>query len=83
MSAIGMKLTNSKGYYIIPGTNTYPDIFLIFTNVKNIDKKYDELVLLRNKYKKNNTKKNKDILKLKNIKRKTKKHNINNKITNL
>ena len=29
--ALGMDLTNSPGFYIIPGTKTYPFVYLIFT----------------------------------------------------
>lgn len=64
-TSIGIKLSNGKGYYIIPGTNTYPDIFLVFTNVKKINKNYETLLKNYKNNKKKQTKKNKDILELK------------------
>ena len=74
-TSIGMKLSNGKGYYIIPGTNTYPDIFLIFTNVKKINEDYDKLIKLNKNIKLKISKKNKNLLQLYNNKPKISKKN--------
>ena len=42
--ALGMDLTNSPGFYIIPGTKTYPHVYLIFTKVEKVDLDYQEIV---------------------------------------
>ena len=63
-TSIGLKLSNGKGYYIIPATKIYPDIFIIFTNVKKINKNYDDIIKDNKKFKYNLSKKNKNIYKL-------------------
>ena len=65
-TSLGMKLSNGKGYYIIPSSRTYPDIFLIFTQVKKVNQSYDEVVLQLKEDKKNKTKKLRKIMSLKN-----------------
>ena len=42
--ALGMELTNSPGFFIIPGTKTYPHVYLIFTKVQKVELDYTELV---------------------------------------
>lgn len=37
-TAIGMKLSNGKGYYIVPEEEKFPEVHLIFTKVKKINK---------------------------------------------
>ena len=43
-TALGMELSKSNGYYIVPGTKTYPSIYLIFTNVKKVNLEYADVV---------------------------------------
>lgn len=43
-TALGMELSKSQGYYIVPGTKTYPEIYLIFTQVKKVNLDYTEVV---------------------------------------
>ena len=43
-TAIGMKLSNAKGYYIIPADGEYPEIFLVFTKVKKIKKSINKII---------------------------------------
>ena len=43
-TALGMSLSQSHGYYIIPGTKVYPQIFIIFTKVERVDLEYDTVV---------------------------------------
>ena len=43
-TALGMELSRSKGYYIIPGTKVYPTIYLIFTQVNKINQKHKDVV---------------------------------------
>ena len=76
-TALGMKLSNAKGYYIIPSARTYPDIFLIFTQVKKINILYDDIV---NKHKIENNNKTKKLRKVISLKlKKSKKTKISNK----
>jgi hypothetical protein len=35
-TAIGMKLSNAKGYYIVPADGEFPEVHLIFTKIKKI-----------------------------------------------
>jgi hypothetical protein len=35
-TAIGMKLSNAKGYYIVPEDGKFPEVHLIFTKIKKI-----------------------------------------------
>ena len=42
-TALGMKLSNSPGYYIVPGTKVYPNIFIIFTKIEKVDLDYTEI----------------------------------------
>ena len=77
-TSIGIKLSNGKGFYIIPGTKTYPNIFLIFTNIKKINKSYDDLIKYNKNIKYNIKNKNKNILILKS-KKKSKKNNKKSK----
>lgn len=80
-TSIGMKLSNGKGYYIIPGTNVYPDIFIMFTDVKKVNDDYDDIKKLHKNIRKNITKKNKNILLLK-PKKKISKKKIKSKSSN-
>ena len=64
-TSIGLKLSNGKGYYIIPGSKKYPDIFLIFTNVKKINETYENIKKLHKNIRSKLTKKNKNMLFLK------------------
>ena len=43
-TAIGMKLSNAKGYYIIPADGEYPEIFLVFTKVRKIKKSINKII---------------------------------------
>ena len=51
-TAAGMYLSKGKGYYIIPGGNgtidgekiQYPDVFIIFTKITKIDRKYKDIM---------------------------------------
>ena len=43
-TALGMSLSNSSGYYIIPGTRVYPFIFIIFTQIEKVNMDYAEVV---------------------------------------
>ena len=43
-TALGMELSKSNGYYIVPGTKTYPAIYLIFTNIKKVNLEYADVV---------------------------------------
>ena len=55
-TALGMSLSQSHGYYIIPGTKVYPQIFIIFTKVERVDLEYDTVVKeMRNESRKNST----------------------------
>ena len=42
-TAIGMVLSNSRGYYIIPSTKVYPEIYLVFNSCKKVDLDYFEV----------------------------------------
>ena len=35
-TAIGMKLSNAKGYYIVPEDGKFPEVHLVFTKIKKI-----------------------------------------------
>ena len=52
-----MKLSNGKGYYIIPSSRTYPDIFIVFTQVKKTNVLYDDIVNKHKSETKDKTKK--------------------------
>lgn len=56
-TALGMKLSNGKGYYIIPSSRTYPDIFIVFTQVKKTNVLYDDIVNKHKSETKDKTKK--------------------------
>ena len=43
-TALGMELSKSNGYYIVPATKTYPSIYLIFTNFKKVNLDYTDVV---------------------------------------
>ena len=43
-TALGMSLSNSSGYYIIPGTRVYPFIFIIFTQIEKVNMDYSEVM---------------------------------------
>ena len=43
-TALGMSLSNSQGYYIVPGTRVYPNIFIIFTKIEKVTLDYAEVV---------------------------------------
>ena len=76
-TALGLELSKSKGYYIVPGTKTYPAIYLIFTQVQKVNLEYPDVVkqmktdkranhqLMRNKLKPPQAPKKKDTLKSK------------------
>ena len=78
-TSLGMKLSNAKGYYIIPSSRTYPDIFLIFTQVKKVNHLYDDVVSQLKEEKKNKTKKLRKIMSLKNKSQSKRKISIKNK----
>ena len=42
-TAIGMKLSNAKGYYIVPSDDKFPEVHLIFTKIKKINKSLDKI----------------------------------------
>lgn len=75
-TALGMSLSNGKGYYIIPATRTYPDIFIMFTKVNKVDLLREDIVNQNRKSLMNTRKKyKKKLLKLNPVKKikKTKK----------
>lgn len=43
-TALGMQLTNSPGFYIIPGTKVYPHVYLIFTKVEKVNLDYKKII---------------------------------------
>ena len=43
-TSIGMYLSKAKGYYKIPGGQGYPDVYIIFTKINKVGKKYDEII---------------------------------------
>lgn len=61
-TALGMELSNGRGYYIIPGTKVYPDIFLIFTKCKKVNLNYDDIKKQNTSNKRKNTKKMKNLM---------------------
>lgn len=50
-TAIGMKLSNAKGYYIVPADGKYPEVHLIFTKVKKIKRSINKI---KSDFEKNN-----------------------------
>lgn len=60
-TALGMKLSNSSGYYIVPGTKVYPSIYIIFTKVEKVDLDYTEIT----KQMRVNTRKSSNVLRSK------------------
>lgn len=42
-TAIAMKLSNAKGYYIVPAEGNFPEVHLIFTKVKKINRSIDKV----------------------------------------
>ena len=76
-TSIGMYLSKAKGYYIIPGGYGYPDIFIIFTKISNVDKKYNEIMKNNRNNKKKTVKKYERI-----IERSQKSHNKKSKKSN-
>ena len=42
-TAIGMKLSNAKGYYIVPADGKFPEVHLIFTKLKKIKKSINKI----------------------------------------
>ena len=60
-TALGMKLSNSSGYYIVPGTKIYPSIYIIFTKVEKVDLDYTEIT----KQMRVNTRKSSNVLRSK------------------
>ena len=50
-TALAIEITRGKGFYIVPRTKSYPDVFLIFTKVKKIKKKYNEIISERRNFK--------------------------------
>ena len=42
-TALGMNLSTSKGYYIIPGTRSYPYIYIIFTKADKVNLDYNNI----------------------------------------
>lgn len=76
-TALGMELSNARGYYIIPGTKVYPDIFVIFTKCKKVNLNYDDIK------KKNSSNKRKSTKKMKNrMEKPYKKMVVNSKLKN-
>ena len=68
-TALGMSLSNGKGYYIIPSTRTYPDIFIMFTKVNQVDLLRNDIVNQNRKSLMNTRKKyKKKLLKLNPVK---------------
>ena len=61
-TALGMELSNGRGYYIIPGTKVYPDIFLIFTKCKKVNLNYEDIKKKNTNNKRRNTKKMKNLM---------------------
>ena len=59
-TALGMELSNARGYYIIPGTRAFPDIFLIFTKCKKVELKYEDIKKKNTNNKRRATKKMKN-----------------------
>ena len=53
-TAIAMKLSNGKGYYIVPAEEKFPEVHLIFTKVKKIKRSIDKV---KTDFGKKNTKK--------------------------
>lgn len=49
-----MKLSNAKGYYIVPADKEFPEVHIIFTKVKKINKSMDKI---KTDFGKKNTKK--------------------------
>ena len=43
-TSIGMYLSKAKGYYKIPGGQGYPDVYIIFTKINKVTRKYDEII---------------------------------------
>ena len=43
-TSICMKLSNGKGYYVIPADKEFPDIYLIFTRIKKIKKSINKII---------------------------------------
>ena len=43
-TSIGMYLSKPKGYYKIPGAQGYPDVYIIFTKINKVTRKYDEII---------------------------------------
>lgn len=43
-TAVCMKLSNGKGYYVIPADKEFPDIYLIFTRIKKIKKSINKII---------------------------------------
>ena len=43
-TGICMKLSNGKGYYVIPADKEFPDIYLIFTRIKKIKKSINKII---------------------------------------
>lgn len=76
-TSIGMYLSKAKGYYIIPGGYGYPDIFIVFTKISNVDKKYNEIMKNNRNNKKKTVKKYERI-----IERSQKSHNKKSKKSN-
>ena len=73
-TALGMSLTNSSGYYIIPATKAYPQIYITLNALKKVDLPYPEVVSEvrkasrqnRDKYRKKLTQKKRTTKSLKN-----------------
>jgi hypothetical protein len=43
-TAVCMKLSNGKGYYVIPADKEFPDIYLVFTRIKKIKKSINKII---------------------------------------
>jgi hypothetical protein len=43
-TAVCMKLSNGKGYYVIPADKGYPDIYLVFTKIKKIKMSINKII---------------------------------------
>ncbi len=53
MTSIVCKLAQGKGYHIIKSKGEYPDIYIVFTKVKNSNKKINFIISELNKLKSN------------------------------
>tara|TARA_B100001057_G_C22504107_1_gene815166 strand:+ start:115 stop:735 length:621 start_codon:yes stop_codon:yes gene_type:complete len=74
-TAISLEISRGKGYYVIPRTKSFPDVFLIFTKCKKINKLFDQIVQINKNIKSNRKRKYRKYTKKikKKVKKKSKK----------